>query len=164
VIEDEANSVTNCFGPHTLSDLVQGSEAIVRVIVKSRMPSQLEPGGDTLITTDYNVAVIERFKGKFNSGADMTVRTRGGFVRFSNSTTAEIRVANDAMHTGEDLVLFLFRVDDSRPLIPGFHGMFTLTTDGKTLPRAYRSEELFKKYNGMPREDFLEIVRSLSTQ
>jgi len=164
-IVGEEEGVSNCFMPSTLPGLVEASEAIVRLSIKSRIPSQIEPDTNgSFITTDYKGAVIERFKGGSRSGADMIVRMRGGFVRFNNSTTAEIRIAAEQMRIGEDVVIFLLKVDDSRPLMPFPGGVFTLGGDGRTLPRAYRSEELFKKYNGMPSEDFLEIIRSLSAQ
>lgn len=144
-----------------LTDLAQECDAVIRVSVVSQLPSQLTEDGSGS-TTDYVVAVTERFQGRVEVGSQVTLRMSGGRVAFKDQTTAELRGRVPRMLVGEDYVLFLERPDTSRPFKPllGSQGVFTFDADGRTQPRARRTDSLFELYQGMPREQFLQVVRS----
>jgi hypothetical protein len=145
----------------SLTDLAQECDAVIRVSVESQLPSQLTEDGSG-ITTDHVVTVTERFQGLGEVGSQVTLRMSGGRVAFKNQTTAELRGRVPRMRVGEDYVLFLKRPDTSRPFRPmlGSQGVFTFDSDGRTQPRARLSDSLFERYQGMPREQFLRVVRS----
>jgi hypothetical protein len=148
-----------------LDELAQHSDAVARISVVSKLPSQLS--NDKLsITTDYVVRVVERFQGPLQSGEQTSVRLPGGRIQFSNNTIAETWSSSiPTMQVGDDYVFFLHLsalADAFEPTL-GPQGIFTFSSQGITVSRAKSVDEVYKKYDGMPKENFLQIVRVSAT-
>src|SRR4029077_5543298 len=145
------------------SDLFKASEIVVHIAASTRLGSQLEPRfNNQLITTDYMVKVIERFKGRFESGTTMTLRVHGGRVDFPHLTSAEIQPKRLPLpRIGEQYIFFGIQFLDLEAFMPLFNeqGMFALSTEPLSIeqlvhPLAGIDSRLFSNYDGMPIEDF----------
>ena len=143
-----------------LTDLARNSDVVIRASIDAIGPSQLT-ADKTSITTDHVVTIMETFQGSLQNGTQTVVRMEGGFIRFRNNTTAEVRNSRTPkMKVGQSYILFLERTDPVQPfaLALGPQSIFTFGQDGKTISLGRNIDPVFEKYNGMPRDQFLQTV------
>lgn len=145
--------------------LATASDAVVLARVASRSSSQLSPELQYL-STDHHLTVLERFQGPIAAGAPVTVRMGSGRVTFANGTSAEIRASRmpAGLEQGRDYVLFLAEIQATPAVyevVYGPQGLFAFTSDDAHVVSPARDiDEVFKKYNGLTRADFLGQVRA----
>lgn len=125
--------------------------------------SRVSPAGDTILT-DYKVNVLDVLKGKVQPGGSLIVTSIGGFVRFEDGTTAEVRTPDIHIQNGRTYVLFLYAKakteSESLYITGGPQGIFELSDDGVTILAMGRQiDHVVKKNKGKRTDTFLKEIR-----
>jgi len=145
-----------------LESLTSHSKSVI-VGMPLQSSSRLSPGGDTILT-DYKMNVLDALKGKIRSGSSVTVTTVGGFVRFEDGTSAEVRTPDIHIQNGKTYVLFLYAKSKTEPdslyITGGPQGIFEISDDGVSiLPMGRQIDHVAKKYKEKRADAFVHEIR-----
>lgn len=125
--------------------------------------SRVSPAGDTILT-DFKVNVLDVLKGKVQPGGSLVVTTIGGFVRFEDGTSAEVKTPDFHIQNGRTYVLFLFAKTKTEPeslyITGGPQGVFEILDDSVTIsPMGREIDHVVKKNKGKRADTFLQEIR-----
>jgi hypothetical protein len=156
----------------------QSTEVVVGVPVSKS--SRLSGDAGSMVLTDYEVQVLETFKGDRHKGRSITLEVPGGSVAAADGSINEVRMPDfwKNPEVGKGYVFFLKKRKDSPSLLVGGpQGSFEITPwAGATsqanradvyagrvvIPQVRESDELTKAYSGKGAADFIGEIRGMA--
>lgn len=149
-----------------LAELASDSSDIVIGTAQQNV-CRLSKDGKT-ITTDYQVTLEHKYKGKSHQGTSITVSLPGGLVQFSDGTSAEIRAPwFKKLQQGTTYLFFLNLGSDAQRFVPtgDAQGIFEIPTtkrDRLVKTQSGRLQDPIWRYNKVDVIDFLKQVRAVA--
>lgn len=135
--------------------------ALVVLGVPVQSTSRISSEGNTVLT-DFKVNVVEALKGEVTPGSFITISAVGGFVRFDDGTSVEVRTPDLEIRNGNTYAFFLSEKDrmNAFHITGGSQGVFELHFDGAgVVPQGRKTDLVVEKYKGKPVERFLLETR-----
>jgi hypothetical protein len=149
--------------PFGLEELTRNSEVAIVGAPTRNIRSKLSTDGLD-INTEYEVVVQETLKGDLPMGSTITVSLPGGKVKFTDGTSAEIKVIEftpmrpDAVYT-----LYLNRNEEGMYILTaGPYGLLEMLGNGKVRSHARAKDAIALETKDREATDFLKHARKLA--
>lgn len=153
------------FGRFDIETLAKNSAVVIVGVPIKEVGSRLSPSGQTILT-DFEVKVVQVFKGAVTASSSVIVSLPGGSVKFDDGTTAELRTPGfEPMKMEATYTMFLSESSASPNnyiLSGGPQGLVEIV-NGRTLkPHGRPTDPVSEESKGKDKETFLKEVRAKS--
>lgn len=164
----KGNFVTECDPYHHqpqfgLEELTKYSEVAIVGAPTRNIRSKLSTDGLD-INTEYEVIVQETLKGDLPTGSAITISLPGGKVKFTDGTSAEIKVIEfTPMRSGAVYTLYLNKNDEGMYILTaGPFGLLEMHGDGKVRSHARAKDAIAVETKDKKVADFLKDAHKLA--
>jgi hypothetical protein len=146
-----------------LEALTKNSEVAIVGVPTGNIRSKLSTDGLD-ISTEYEVVVRETLKGDLPTGSAITVSLPGGKVKFTDGTSAEIKVIEfTPMRSGAVYTLYLNKNKEGIYILTaGPYGLLEMQGDGKVRSHARAKDVIAVETKGKEVADFLKDAHKLA--
>lgn len=149
--------------PFGLEELTKNSEVAIVGAPTRNIRSKLSTDGLD-INTEYEVVVQETLKGDLPAGSTITISLPGGKVKFTDGTSAEIKVIEfTPMQSGVVYTLYLNKNEEGIYILTaGPYGLLEMHGDGKVRSHARAKDTIVIETKDKKVADFLKDARKLA--
>jgi hypothetical protein len=147
-----------------LEALAGDSQEIVRATAVAQA-SALNKPSESMVSTDYKLAVEEVLKGGLKAGDSVSVNMLGGKVLFEDGASVNVQTPDywKTPQVGKTYLLFLAprqqEGEAGYQLVGGPQGLFEVSAGG-IAPQGLESDKLLREHKGLTLKSFTRRVRA----